>query len=170
MTKSLRALTLCAALMATLCVLGCSGQPSGFPKVSPCTITVTDGSNPIEGVEIALIPSTPISGVIVGGVTDSSGVCVVKTTFANFAKPGAPQGDFTVTLRKDPIPTKPELTIAEMESMSRADIDKYNKERDDEIKSMPQIIPTNLTSKPTSKVQLTMPGTSDLSVDVSQYR
>ena len=163
-------LTTVAAVLTSLVMLGgCSGKPSGFPKVTPCTITVVDGSTPIEGVEVALIPDTPISGVIAGGTTDAQGVCVVNTTFANFSAPGAPEGSFTVTLRKDPIPTKPELTVEQMTDMDRGEIDKYNKERNDEIKSMPQIIPPALTSMQTSKIKLATPNDSALTVDVSQY-
>ena len=158
------------ALLATVVLSGCSGKPSGFPKVSPCEITVTKGAEPIEGVEIALIPDTPISGVIAGGVTDAMGKCVVQTTYANFQAPGAPEGAFTVTLRKDPTPSKPELTSEEMEKMERSDIDKYNKERAAEIRSLPQIIPPNLTSMQTSKVKANIPGDSAISVDVSQYK
>ena len=167
--KALKITTVAAILCSLVATLGCSGKPSGFPKVSPCTITVLDGSTPIEGVEIALIPDTPIPGVIAGGTTDAQGVCVVNTTFANFQAPGAPAGSFTVTLRKDPTPTKPELTAEDMSKMERSEVDKYNKERDAEIKSMPQIIPPVLTSMQTSKVKLTTPGDSAITVDVTQY-
>ncbi len=167
--KTLKITAVVAILCSLVATLGCSGKPSGFPKVSPCTITVVNGSTPIEGVEVALIPDTPIAGVIAGGTTDSQGVCVVKTTFANFSAPGAPAGNFTVTLRKDPTPSKPELSAEEMSSMDRTDVDKYNKEREDEIKKMPKIIPPSLTSFQTSQVKLSTPNASELTVDISQY-
>ena len=167
--KALQITAVAAILCSLVATLGCSGKPSGFPKVSPCTITVMDGSTPIEGVEIALIPDTPISGVIAGGTTDATGVCIVNTTFANFQAPGAPEGSFTVTLRKDPIPTKPELTAEDMSNMERSEVDKYNKARQDEINSMPKIIPPSLTSMQTSKVKLSIPNDSAITVDVTQY-
>lgn len=171
MRKSTHKLGVVALLVAALAtVVGCSGKPSGFPKVSPCEITVTDGAEPIADVDVALIPSTPISGVIAGGKTDATGKCVVATTFANFSAPGAPDGSFSVTLRKDPTPTKPALTIEEMADMDRSEIDKYNKERDAEIQKMPKIIPPNLTSAQTTPVKVNVPGDSAVSVDVSQYR
>ena len=167
--KTMRAIALLLVAGGLLTAFGCSGKPSGFPKVKPCEIVVTNGSEPIADVEVALIPETPMSGVIVGGTTDAQGKCVVRTTFANFAAPGVPEGSFTVTLRKDPTPSTPELTVAEMENMSRGDIDKYNRERDAEIQSMPKIIPPDLTSVQTSPVKVNAPNDSSVSIDVSKY-
>ena len=84
-------------VMASALILGCSEKPSGFPKVSPCTITVTNGSDPIEGVDVALIPDTPISGVIVGGKTDANGRAEL-TTHGDFK--GAPAGTYRVGVVK----------------------------------------------------------------------
>ena len=53
--KALKITAVAAILCSLVATLGCSGKPSGFPKVSPCTITVLDGSTPIEGVEIAVL-------------------------------------------------------------------------------------------------------------------
>lgn len=150
-------------------VVGCSGKPSGFPKTSSCEIVVVDGGTPIEGVEVALIPETPISGVVVGGKTDASGKCVVQTTFANFAAPGAPEAAFVVTLRKDPVPSMPELTIEQMTEMSRGEVDKYNADREAEIRDMPQIIPVALKEKATSTLKITVPGEKTTTVDVAEY-
>ena len=161
----------CAALVALslAVVAGCSGKPSGFPKVSTCEIVVVDGGAPIEGVEVALIPETPISGVIVGGNTDASGKCVVQTTFANFSAPGAPDGSFVVTLRKDPVPTMPELTIEEMGEMSQKEIEDYRQERAAEIAAMDQIIPVALKEKATSTLKVAVPGEKTTTVDVAEY-
>lgn len=157
-------------LLAVATLVGCSGKPSGFPSVKPCTITVTDGSAPVEGVEIALIPAQTMSGVIVGGKTDATGVCVVNTTFANFAAPGCPAGEFTVTLKKTPEVDMPELTAAECADMSRTEIDKYYKERDAKIAAAPKIVPPALTSMQTSPVKANLPNDSAITVDLSQYK
>lgn len=161
----------CAALVALslTVVVGCSGKPSGFPKTSSCEIVVVDGGAPIEGVEVSLIPESPIGGVIVGGKTDASGKCVVQTTFANFTAPGAPEASFVVTLRKDPVPTMPELTIEQMGEMSRDEIDKYNAEREAEIRSMAQIVPIALTTKDASPLKIAVPGDKTTTVDVAEY-
>ena len=161
----------CAALVALslAVVVGCSGKPSGFPKTSSCEIVVVDGGAPIEGVEVALIPETPISGVIVGGKTDASGKCVVQTTFANFSASGAPEGSFVVTLRKDPVPTMPELTIEQMGEMSQKEIEDYRQEREAEIAAMDQIIPVALKEKATSTLKVAVPGEKTTTIDVAEY-
>jgi len=150
-------------------VCGCSGKPAGFPSVKPCTVVVTNGSEPIADVEVAFIPAEPISGTIIGGKTDATGTCVVQTTFANFTANGSPQGEYTVTLRKDPTPDMPALTVEEMGDMERSEIDKYNKEREDEIAKMPKIIPPPLTSMQTSPVKVNVPADATKAVDVAQY-
>lgn len=157
-------------VVASAAFVGCSGKPAGFPKVSSCAITVTDGGAPIDGVEIALIPAEVMSGVIVGGTTDANGVCVVNTVFANYSAPGAPQGEFSVTLKKLPEVDMPELTPEQMGEMSRGDIDKYHKERDAKIAAAPKIVPPALTSFQTSPIKVNLPGDAAVTVDLAQYK
>ena len=147
--------------------VGCSGKPAGFPKVSSCTITVTNGSDPVEGVEISLVPDEVQSGVVVGGKTDAAGKCVVNTVFANHSAPGAPEGAYTVTLKKQPEVDMPALTPEEMTNMSRGDIDKYNKERDAAIAAAPQIVPPACTSFQTSPIKANIPADANIAVDLS---
>lgn len=151
-------------------VVGCGGKPKGFPSVKPCTITVTDGSAGVEGVEVALIPTATMSGTIVGGTTDSTGACVVATTFANYSAPGAPAGEFTVQLKKTPDVGMPDLTNEEMEKMERGDIDKYYAERDAKIKSADKIVPPSLTSFQTSPIKVNVPNDATVTIDLSQYK
>ena len=162
---------LSTAVAVALCLgvfVGCSGKPQGFPRVKPCEITVTNGGEPVEGVDVALIPETPISGVIVGGMTDASGKCVVHTTFANYKAPGSPEGEFTVVLRKDPTPSTPELTIDQLTEMSRSEIDEYNDARRAEIDAMPKIIPPDMTSMQTSPIKVNVPSDAKKAVDLAQ--
>ncbi|MDO4586646.1 MAG: hypothetical protein Q4C95_05030 [Planctomycetia bacterium] len=158
-----------ALLLSVVLLVGCSGKPSGFPSVSPCIVNVTNGGTPIADVEVALYPATPMSSTIVGGKTDATGKCVVQTTFANFSKEGAPQGEFVVTLKKDPEPSMARLTVEEMENMERSEIDDYNKKRDAEIAKMEKIIPVALTKKDSSSLKVSVSGETTLDVDVSQY-
>ena len=62
-----------AVLLSLAVVVGCSGKPKGFPKVTKCEIVVVDGGTPIEGVEVSLFAETPINGALVGGKTDANG-------------------------------------------------------------------------------------------------
>ncbi len=158
------------ALFVVATFVGCSGKPSGFPKVKPCVITVTNGTEPIEGVEVALSPDETMSGVIVGGKTDAEGKCVVNTVFANYSAPGAPEGSYTVTFKKLPdLDDMPELTAEQMGTMSRGDIDKYYKERDAKIKAAPQIVSPEFTSFQTSPVKVNIPADSAVGVDVGAH-
>ncbi len=167
----LKQFALVSIALVAVAAVGCSGKPSGFPSVSSCSITVTDGGSPIEGVEIALVPSEVMSGVVVGGKTDATGVCAVTTTFANFTAPGAPKGEFTVQLKKQPVlEDMPELTPAEMTDMSRSEIDKYYKERDAKLKAAPQIIPPQLTSFQSSPLKVNVPTDSAVTFDVAEYK
>ncbi len=161
---------LCAVALCVQATVGCSGRPKGFPSVKPCEIIVTDGTNPVEGVEVALIPAQVMSGTIVGGETDAQGVCVVRTTFAGHSAAGAPTGEFTVTLKKTPVvPDMPELTPEKAESMERSEIDRYYKERDAKIAALPKIVPADLTSFQTSPIKANVPADASLTVDLSKY-
>lgn len=158
-----------AVVLSLAVVVGCSGKPKGFPKVTKCEIVVVDGGTPIEGVEISMFAETPINGVLVGGKTDANGKCVVQTTFANFVAPGAPDGSYAVALVKDPVPTMPELTIEEMADMSQKEIEDYRQERKAEIAAMEQIIPVDLTKRKTTPLTLTVPGEKTTTIDVAEY-
>ncbi len=161
---------LSVVLLSTAVLTGCSGKPKGFPSVKPCVITVTDGTNPVEGVEVALIPAQVMSGTIIGGKTDAQGVCAVRTTFAGHSAAGAPTGEFTVTLKKTPeVPDMPELTPEKAESMERSEIDQYYKERDAKIAALPKIVPPDLTSFQTSPIKANIPSDAELTVDLSKY-
>lgn len=167
----LSAALLCvAATVALVATVGCSGKPSGFPKVKPLVVSVTDGGAPVEGVEIALIPSSVASGVVVGGTTDATGQCVVTTTFANVSEPGAPEGEFSATFRKEPDVGMPDLTPEKTADMSRGDIDKYYQERDAKIAAAPKIVAPKLTSVQTTPVKVKVPDVSELKVELSEYR
>ena len=158
------------AIAVVSTVVGCGGKPKGFPSVKPCTITVVDGGAGIEGVEVALVPSATLSGTIIGGKTDASGACVVTTTFANYRAPGAPAGEYTVQLQKNPDVGMPDLTPEQMETMERGDIDKYYADRAAKVKSAEKIVPPNLTSFQTSPIKVNVPNDATVTVDLSQYK
>lgn len=63
----------------------------------------------------------------------------------------------------------PELTIEQMGEMSRGEIDKYNAEREAEIRSMAQIVPIALTTKDASPLKIVVPGDKTTTVDVAEH-
>lgn len=158
-------------LLCVLTTVGCSGKPKGFPSVKRCVVNVTDGGTPVADVEVVLSPAQVMSGTIVGGKTDANGECAVTTTFANFSAVGAPAGEYTLVLKKEPVvDDMPDLTPEQAANMSRADVDKYYKERSAKIASMPKIVPVNLTSFQSSPVRINVPGDEKISVDLAEYK
>lgn len=83
-----------------LCILsGCSRQerPDGLPTLYPCTITVTQGGQPLEGALVRLVPESGSSGWTIGGKTKENGTAKI-ITHTDFA--GAPAGVFKVLISK----------------------------------------------------------------------
>ena len=140
-----------------------------MPDLYKTTIVVTQNGAPLADAALSLQSDDPSLKWAVGGKTDASGVCVVKTTYANFSAPGSPEGTFKVQLRKDPEPTKPELTADDMASMDRSEIDKYNALRDAEIKSLPKVVPADLTSAQTTPVSVSVPADKEKAIDVAEF-
>jgi len=79
-------------------LLGCGGKelPAGFPKLYPCTVTVTQEGEPLVGAIVRLHPSNPLEWTV-SGKTDGRGTAVIHT---HGIHAGAPAGDFKVTVDK----------------------------------------------------------------------
>ncbi len=91
-----------AALILGVAALtaGCLGQktPPDMPKLQPTKITITQEGAPCVGASVQLLKKDDLTYKwLPGGVTDAMGVCVVKT---QGQYNGAPEGDFTVVVRK----------------------------------------------------------------------
>ena len=88
-----------ALTMAFLLTLsGChKNVPKGFPKIYPCKITLTQEGTPAEGVRVYLLSKGEKCPWSIGGVTDASGVAVLKT---HGQYVGAPKGTFAIVLEK----------------------------------------------------------------------
>ena len=87
------------ATVVIVLVTGCGGpkRPDGFPALYSCSVTVTQGNAPLEGVNVTL-RNPEISGKwSISGMTDASGVAKIRT-HGQF--PGAPMGTFKVVLSK----------------------------------------------------------------------
>ena len=88
-----------ATLLIAITIIGCSGapRPDGLPKLYPCTITIKQDGKPLEDATVQLYDPTVTNRWTVSGVTNASGVAVMRT-HGQF--PGAPQGRFKVILSK----------------------------------------------------------------------
>ena len=87
--------------LSLLAALGCKKEtlPDGMPKVNPITLVFTsDGSTPLEGASITLVPENKeMTKWLAGGTTDEKGECVVRT-LSRFN--GAPAGKYKVIVQK----------------------------------------------------------------------
>ena len=83
-----------AALAASL--VGCSKpRPDGLPSLVPCSVTITQDSQPLEGATVAF-ESDDMRWAI-GGSTDANGEAKM---FTHGTYPGAPEGTYKVTVVK----------------------------------------------------------------------
>ncbi|MGL6196129.1 MAG: hypothetical protein ACRC2T_15035 [Thermoguttaceae bacterium] len=87
-------------LPAIALIVGCGGpaRPSDLPKLYPVKITITQQGDPCEEATVFLANDDANSKWVVTGVTDKSGVAVLKT---NGTYDGAPAGSYKISVRKD---------------------------------------------------------------------
>lgn len=130
-------------LAAVVCsgLVGCGPKkPDGFPEVLPFKVTVVDGSKPIEGVAVFFISEN--NNAVVAGMTDSSGVAVMKTSVGSsaYSANGAPAGEYRVTCTKDPL-AEHWKTAQERAEMSIEEQGAYNTEWQAKCEALPREIP-----------------------------
>jgi hypothetical protein len=105
-------------VLSLLIFTSCGGEPKpeGLPALYPAKITILQAEKKLDGASVILInEETSQSQWLVGGVTDSNGVCTLKT-LGKFD--GAPVGKYKVTVEKttikesetakQPVPTDPQ--------------------------------------------------------------
>ena len=97
--KLMKHLPIFATLFIAISIIGCSGapHPDGLPKLYSCTITIKQDGKPLEGAGVQLYDPTVTNRWTVSGVTNASGVAVIRT-HGNFV--GAPSGRFKVIVSK----------------------------------------------------------------------
>lgn len=93
-------LILLATLGVAVAVLGCSSssRPDGMPVLHPCSLTITQGNTPLEGVSVYLHHPTISKQWSISGTTNATGVAVMQT-HGRF--PGVPAGTFKVVVAKN---------------------------------------------------------------------
>jgi len=165
-----RCITIFACFFLVLAA-GCSGgAPKGFPKVVPCSITVLDGTTPIDDVEVTLRAETESNGMIFYGKTNASGVCKVGTSFASFYKEGVPEGNYKVMLVKEPV-VEDTKTREEQNAMSRPELDAYRAQMKTKRDALPRIIPVPLTTAARTPLTVNVQGkTTALTVNVAEHK
>jgi hypothetical protein len=167
--------TLLSIILLVFVLLVCSGCGTQLPEelknLAPVTITVMDGSQPLEGVAVALNSKGGAKGFFVcTGVTDAKGVAKIESTRSSCTGKGAPPGTYSVVLVK-PVDIPPELEPREEDqdnpaaaTARQAKLNAFLKEK--------QAIPMMLTQSTSSPVELTVMEKSGATaeIDISKYR
>lgn len=158
-------------LIALLFASGCDTAPSGFPKkLSSCHVTVTDGGKPIGDVTVNFISDKVTGGVVVGGMTDSSGKATIRTQHGEYSREGAPLEEFKIVLSTPLSVDMPTLTPEERFAMKPQQLAELEKQRQAKIDAI-RIIPKKLSSPAATPLTLTVGSdAAKLDVDISQYK
>lgn len=97
-----------------LCLAGCSQKNPNLPPQHPVSGTVTLDGKPLTGAGVMFLPRGDTRGTGAMGMTDDAGKYTLKTDFGG---PGAPEGEFAVTISKvvnrDGTPYVPNPDVAE---------------------------------------------------------
>ena len=167
--KYIRQITL---LLGLVFFVGCGSQyPPDWPKTYPCTITVTKGGQPLEGVTLVLERIDNHGSWAVAGITDSSGVAEIETSWTKAATKGAPEGTFKITLSKAEPPVELSISEAALEAMP------YDRrtafiEAETERRRQNPLFPPALADPARAQVQIevTQGSPATLTIEVDDYR
>ena len=95
--RTLLLLTISTALL----LAGCGGgdaarRPADMPPIYPVKITITQDGAALQEASVTLTAKTSAKYGIASGMTDASGVAVIRT----YGFAGVPEGNYTVTVSK----------------------------------------------------------------------
>lgn len=162
------------ALCFVSCVLllaGCSKKPDGFPAIYPCSVTVVNGTTPIEGATVLFHYENNSNAIVtVTGQTDSSGVAKMRSIQASYDAPGAPAGKCKVIVKK--IPFLPDTkTDEEKRAMTINEAEAYKQSRVDEAAKLPREVPAILESSTNTPIsqEISAPK-SEFTINVADYQ
>ena len=153
-------------------LVGCGPNlPPDWPRTYPCTITITRGGEPLEGVTVVLARTENHGSWAVAGLTNASGVAEIETSWTHAATRGAPEGTFTITLSKAEPPLELPFSEAELDAMPydrRTAIMNAAMER----RRQNPLFPPALADPARARVQIEVtPGTpATLTIEVDDYR
>ena len=164
-------MTIIPLLWGLVCLTGCGQKlPPDWPKTYPCTITVTKDGQPYEGVTVILSRTENHGSWAVAGVTDSSGIAEIETSWTHAATTGAPEGTFIVTASKAEqiVLSKSD---AELEAMPYDQRTAFVEAEEAKARANP-LIPRALADPAVAKVQIVVtPETpAALTIEINDYR
>ena len=152
--------------------VGCNQAkaPDALKNLVPVTITVTDGSKPVEKVSIRLSGKGSQGAFACVGVTDAKGVATIQSTSGSYTGKGVPSGTYSVVLIESV--EIPEDLQPQEEDQNNPAVAAAKQAKRDEFLAKNQLIPKSLTTAAETTIELTVAegkGES-LAIDLSQYR
>ena len=93
-----------SVLLISLSLVGCNNNrlPKEPKNLHPVTITVMNGTQPVEGVAVTLSGRSSQGAFACTGLTDSQGVAKIRSLRNSYAVRGVPAGTYRVALDKLP--------------------------------------------------------------------
>ena len=154
-----------------ICV-GCNQTkvPDELKNLTPVTVTVTDGSQPVENVAVRLSVKGTQGAFACVGATDAKGVAVIQSTSGSYTGKGAPAGTYSIVLVK-PVDIPEDLQPQEEDQDNPAVAAAKQTKRDAFLKQN-NVIPDKLTQSASSPIELTVVEKSGATteIDIAKYR
>jgi len=152
--------------------IGCNQTkvPEELKNLVPVTITVTDGSQPVENVAVRLSAKGSQGAFACVGTTDAKGVAVIQSTRSSYTGKGAPAGTYfvvlvkTVEIPEDLQPQEEDQDNPVAAAAKQAKLTAFLKEN--------RAIPLVLTQSTSSPVELTVAEKTGATaeIDIAKYR
>lgn len=152
MNKPIAVILFCVCISPLLCFCACNRAPDGFPKVVPCTITLTNKGKPVDGAFIQVDTVPPTSSLSITAKTDANGQATLQTYLGTYGQPGIPVGSVVLFIQKDPL-AEDFKSEEERAAMSYDEGMKYSREMAARSAKLPRIVPVNLTKPATSPLK-----------------
>ena len=166
------ALSMFLLVTGLLLCAGCKrgNVPEELKNLVPVTVTVTDGSQPLQGVTVRLGSKNPQGLFASVGITDANGVAQIESTRSSYTGKGAPAGTYSVVVSK-PVDIPEDLQPQEEDQDDPAAAMAKQAKRDAFLKQN-QAIPVVLTQSATSPIELTVAEKTGATteIDISKFR
>ena len=145
--------------------------PEELKNLVPVTVTVMDGSQPVEGVAVRLSGKNSQGAFACVGVTDAKGAAVMKSTSGSYTGKGVPAGTYSTVLVKT-VELPPDLEPQEEDQNLPPTEAATKQAKRNEFLEKNQVIPKSLTVSSSSPIELTVAAGKgeSLTVDLSQHR
>ena len=165
-------LTMLLLVSALWFCVGCNQAkaPEELKNLVPVTVTVTDGSQPVENVAVRLSAKGSQGAFACVGTTDAKGVAVIQSAKGSYTGKGVPSGTYTVVL-VDSVEIPEDLQPQEEDQDNPATAAAKQAKRDAFLKQN-NVIPDKLTQSTSSPVELTVAEKTGATteIDIAKYR